>query len=83
MGRTPPPDLFKKRYRSSLRNVLFRYSLIDPEIGYTQGMNFIAATVISTVLHYGTEDDYLKESSEGRSQADLEERSFAIFRYMM
>lgn len=36
------------------------YSLTDSEISYTQGMNFMAAVIICTLIHYGAEDEYLK-----------------------
>jgi hypothetical protein len=63
--------------------VLTAYSLIDVEIAYTQGMNFIVATIICTLIHYGSKDDYLVESNEHKNMADLEEKSLTIFKFMM
>lgn len=42
-----------------MRRVLTAYSTTDQEIRYTQGMNFIAAIAIATVIHWGVKDDYL------------------------
>lgn len=67
LGRTPPSQLFRKKYRQLLKRVLEAYSLIDRHIEYTQGMNFIAAIVICTLINYGLKDDYLIESLEHRS----------------
>jgi len=36
------------------------YSLTDKEISYTQGMNFIAAVIICTLIHHGAEEEYLR-----------------------
>jgi hypothetical protein len=47
------------KLRGSLRKVLSAYSLIDEEIRYTQGMNFIVATALATFYHWGVKDDYL------------------------
>lgn len=33
--------------RNSLFNVLKAYSLLDPDVGYTQGMSFIAALILT------------------------------------
>ena len=42
--RTFPNDqFFTKKMQKPLRNILIAYSNADPEIGYYQGMNFIAA----------------------------------------
>jgi hypothetical protein len=48
--------LFKKKYRDTLKRVLMAYSLTDLEIQYTQGMNFIVAVIICTIIHYGAEE---------------------------
>jgi hypothetical protein len=34
-----------------LTNLLRAYSRIDPKLGYTQGMNFIAAVIIRTLYN--------------------------------
>lgn len=35
-----------------MREVLIAYSVYDPEVGYTQGMNFIVSMIIRSVLNY-------------------------------
>lgn len=35
-----------QEYQDSLREVLLGYARIDPEVGYVQGMNFIAAGLV-------------------------------------
>jgi len=54
LGRTNPHCLMFKNPKTieSLRRVLYAYSNYDPELGYTQGMSFIA----SLLLQYMDED---------------------------
>jgi hypothetical protein len=52
LNRTPPPELFRARLKGSLRKVLTAYSMVDQEIKYTQGMNFIAAVALATLSHW-------------------------------
>ncbi|KYR02448.1 RabGAP/TBC domain-containing protein [Tieghemostelium lacteum] len=49
ISRTFPnvPYFCKEEGQSSLFNILKAYSIMDPEIGYTQGMSFIAAVLLS------------------------------------
>ena len=47
IGNDDEPDLIHARGgQASLRRVLRAYSVIDPEVGYCQGMNFISAMFI-------------------------------------
>ena len=71
------------KLRGCLKRVLSAYSLIDEEIRYTQGMNFIAATAIATFYHWGVKDDYLMENSEKQKLAELEQKSFSILKFVM
>jgi hypothetical protein len=66
-----------------MRRVLSAYSLIDEEIKYTQGMNFIVAGALATLFHWGIKDDYLMENSEKQNMAELEEKSFSILKFIM
>lgn len=57
VGRTFPNHIkFKeKRGRKSLSRILKAYSLLDREVGYTQGMAFIAA---SFLMHLSEEESF-------------------------
>lgn len=57
-GRTFPTHPYYKQYLSlgqlSLFNILKAYSLLDQQVGYCQGLSFVAATLL---LHVNTEDE--------------------------
>lgn len=49
MPRTRNVDLQPITDESGLFNILNAYALFDPEIGYSQGLNFIAAMILKHV----------------------------------
>jgi len=48
----------KKERLQHLENVLRAYAIFDPEVGYTQGMNFLVGTLIYYMHLERTEKDY-------------------------
>lgn len=58
IGRTFPSHPYYSQYLSigqlSLFNLLKAYSLLDPEVGYCQGLSFVAGILL---LHVDTEDE--------------------------
>lgn len=58
IGRTFPTHPYYSQYLSigqlSLFNLLKAYSLLDPEVGYCQGLSFVAGTLL---LHVDSEDE--------------------------
>ena len=46
-------------------------------------MNFIAAVIICTSIHYGVKDDYLSDNSESMNLEVLEEKAFSMFCFAM
>mmetsp|Transcript_26703 Transcript_26703/g.23657 ORF Transcript_26703/g.23657 Transcript_26703/m.23657 type:complete len:111 (+) Transcript_26703:421-753(+) len=76
----PDNNFFKeneKERQRNLLNILLAYSNFDPEVGYTQGMNFLVATLIYHVHLEQIEKDYFVIDN------DFEEDVFWIFVYIM
>lgn len=46
-------------------------------------MNFIVAIALATFTHWGIKDDYLVDSSQKPNMSEIEEKSFAILKYIM
>lgn len=46
LPRTFPENIFFDQYKASLFNVLIAYSLNNKDVGYCQGLNYIAGTKI-------------------------------------
>ena len=79
--RTSPIGVFRSTLKESLTRVLLGYSLYDPEISYTQGMNFVVAIILLTLTNYGVK---VSPFHDGKSDMrDIEEKSFVILRYLM
>ncbi len=46
-------------------------------------MNFIVSIALATLTHWGIKDDYLVDNSEKPNTGEIEEKSFAILKFIM
>ena len=80
--RTSPPSLFRKSLKMPLTRILQAYSRYDKQLGYTQGMNFVASIIILVLIGYGRKDDPNIENKK-LDETEIENKTFCIFRYLM
>jgi len=52
------------KYEHKLRKILIAFSNFDPQIGYTQGMNYIAGFILRQYFEYQTKFNELNEFNE-------------------
>ncbi|CBZ51131.1 putative TBC domain-containing protein [Neospora caninum Liverpool] len=55
----PSLPFFKEEGQTAMRRVLQAYAAFDPEVGYVQGMNFVAGTLLhhsNTCIHWSAGD---------------------------
>ncbi len=80
--RTPPYDFFNGIGKDPLYTVLAGYSVYDPQVNYTQGMNFVVSMLLRVMLGYDESTSKYVESTK-RNHRLAAQQSFKILSYVI